>query len=418
MTDPHVGKLTYFRVYSGTAREGRPGPQRRPRTARSASAASSRCTPTTARTSTPSSPATSSPASASRTPRTGDTLCDPANPIVLEQLEFPEPVIHVAVEPKTKADQDKMGKALVLALRGGPDLPGPHRRGHRPDHHLRHGRAAPRGARRPHAARVQGRRQRRQAAGGLPRDHHPDRREGRPTRHKKQTGGSGQYADVDHHPRAHRPRRRLRVRRQDHRRPHPEGVHPRGRRRHPAGARRRRARRLPHGRHPGHPHRRQVPRRRLVRDGVQDRRLDGLQGGRPQGQAGPARADHGGRGRRPPRTTWATSSATSTPAAASRRHGAAGQQPGHPGPGAAGRDVRLRYRPSFAHPGSRHVHDAVRLVPADAASRCRKRSSPASAASSPPVTAPAVHDIPSARRQGAYRRRHGARRSSSGPSRM
>jgi elongation factor G len=44
--------------------------------------------------------------------RTGDTLCDPAHPIVLESLEFPEPVISVAVEPKTKADQDKMGKAL------------------------------------------------------------------------------------------------------------------------------------------------------------------------------------------------------------------------------------------------------------------------------------------------------------------
>jgi elongation factor G len=44
--------------------------------------------------------------------RTGDTLCDPGHPIVLEELEFPEPVIHVAVEPKTKADQDKLGKAL------------------------------------------------------------------------------------------------------------------------------------------------------------------------------------------------------------------------------------------------------------------------------------------------------------------
>ena len=44
--------------------------------------------------------------------RTGDTLCDPAHPIILEQLEFPEPVIHVAVEPKTKNDQDKLGKAL------------------------------------------------------------------------------------------------------------------------------------------------------------------------------------------------------------------------------------------------------------------------------------------------------------------
>ena len=43
---------------------------------------------------------------------TGDTLCDPNAPIVLESLDFPEPVIHVAVEPKTKNDQDKLSKAL------------------------------------------------------------------------------------------------------------------------------------------------------------------------------------------------------------------------------------------------------------------------------------------------------------------
>ena len=43
---------------------------------------------------------------------TGDTLCDPAQPIVLERMEFPEPVIEVAVEPKTKGDQEKMGVAL------------------------------------------------------------------------------------------------------------------------------------------------------------------------------------------------------------------------------------------------------------------------------------------------------------------
>ena len=43
---------------------------------------------------------------------TGDTLCDRTHPIVLERMEFPEPVIHVAIEPKTKVDQDKLGKAL------------------------------------------------------------------------------------------------------------------------------------------------------------------------------------------------------------------------------------------------------------------------------------------------------------------
>jgi elongation factor G len=43
---------------------------------------------------------------------TGDTLCDPAKPIILERMEFPEPVIELSVEPKTKADQEKMGIAL------------------------------------------------------------------------------------------------------------------------------------------------------------------------------------------------------------------------------------------------------------------------------------------------------------------
>ena len=43
---------------------------------------------------------------------TGDTLCDPAHPIVLERMVFPEPVISVAIEPKTKLDQDKLGRAL------------------------------------------------------------------------------------------------------------------------------------------------------------------------------------------------------------------------------------------------------------------------------------------------------------------
>jgi len=43
---------------------------------------------------------------------TGDTLCDPAKPVILERMEFPEPVIEVAVEPKTKSDQEKMGVAL------------------------------------------------------------------------------------------------------------------------------------------------------------------------------------------------------------------------------------------------------------------------------------------------------------------
>ena len=101
---------------------------------------------------------------------TGDTLCDQTHPILLEAIDFPEPVIDVAVEPKTKADQDKLATALAAPGRGGPDLPRAHQRGDRPDDHRRHGRAAPGDHRRPADARVQGRRQRRQAAGRLPRD--------------------------------------------------------------------------------------------------------------------------------------------------------------------------------------------------------------------------------------------------------
>lgn len=43
---------------------------------------------------------------------TGDTLCDPENAVILERMDFPNPVIKIAVEPKTKADQEKMGIAL------------------------------------------------------------------------------------------------------------------------------------------------------------------------------------------------------------------------------------------------------------------------------------------------------------------
>ena len=43
---------------------------------------------------------------------TGDTLCDPLKPVILERMIFPEPVIQIAIEPKTKADQEKMGLAL------------------------------------------------------------------------------------------------------------------------------------------------------------------------------------------------------------------------------------------------------------------------------------------------------------------
>ena len=53
---------------------------------------------------------------------TGETLCDPNDPVILERMEFPDPVIEVAIEPKTKADQEKMGMALVRLAQEDPSF--------------------------------------------------------------------------------------------------------------------------------------------------------------------------------------------------------------------------------------------------------------------------------------------------------
>ena len=155
---------------------------------------------------------------------TGDTLCDPLKPVILERMEFPEPVIDIAVEPKTKADQEKMGLALAPSCRRGSVLPRQDRRGERPDHHLGHGRTAPRHHRRPHAPRVQGRGQYRRAAGGLPRDDHP---QGRARLHPQEAVGRfGPVRPHQVHHRAEPGRRGLRVRLQDRRRQRAEGIRP------------------------------------------------------------------------------------------------------------------------------------------------------------------------------------------------
>ena len=127
--------------------------------------------------------------------RTGDTLCDAKQPVILEKMEFPDPVIEIAIEPKSKADQEKLGVALAKLAAEDPVLPRLHRPGERPDHPQGHGRAASRHQGRHPQAHLQGRRQYRRAAGGLPREDHaaPPRST---TSHKKQTGGSGQFARV------------------------------------------------------------------------------------------------------------------------------------------------------------------------------------------------------------------------------
>ena len=54
--------------------------------------------------------------------RTGDTLCDPQKPVILEKMEFPDPVIEIAIEPKSKADQEKLGVALAKLAAEDPSF--------------------------------------------------------------------------------------------------------------------------------------------------------------------------------------------------------------------------------------------------------------------------------------------------------
>ena len=107
--------------------------------------------------------------------RTGDTLCDLQKPVILEKMEFPEPVIEIAIEPKSKADQEKLGVALCQAGGRGSVLPRVDRSGIRPDHPQGNGRAPSRHQGRHLAPHLQGRRQHRRAAGGLSREADPAR---------------------------------------------------------------------------------------------------------------------------------------------------------------------------------------------------------------------------------------------------
>ncbi len=111
VTDPYVGKLTYFRVYSGTLAAGsyvfNANKGKKERVSRILQMHANH------REDIPEAVAGNVVAAVGlRDTTTGDTLCDQDHPILLESMHFPEPVIAVAVEPKTKADEEKLGAAL------------------------------------------------------------------------------------------------------------------------------------------------------------------------------------------------------------------------------------------------------------------------------------------------------------------
>ena len=112
MSDPYVGKLTYFRVYSGTLKAGshvqNATKDRKERIGRLLQMHANHREDKDA-------VFTGDIVAAVglKFTSTGDTLCDPDHPIVLESMSFPDPVIEVAIEPKTKSDQDKLSNALA-----------------------------------------------------------------------------------------------------------------------------------------------------------------------------------------------------------------------------------------------------------------------------------------------------------------
>ena len=119
MTDPYVGRLSFFRVYSGTLNAGESvlnsTKKQKERMGRILQMhANHREDIDTVYA------GDIAAAVGLKNTTTGDTLCDEKHPIILESMEFPEPVIRVAIEPKTKAGQEKMGIALVKLAEEDP----------------------------------------------------------------------------------------------------------------------------------------------------------------------------------------------------------------------------------------------------------------------------------------------------------
>jgi elongation factor G len=119
MTDPYVGQLAFLRVYSGTLKNGdtvyNPRRDRRERVSRLLQMHANKREEITE--------ACAGDIAAAvglKSVSTGDTICEEEAPLVLEAMDFPAPVISVAIEPKTKADQDKLGSALAKLMQEDP----------------------------------------------------------------------------------------------------------------------------------------------------------------------------------------------------------------------------------------------------------------------------------------------------------
>ncbi len=368
MTDPFVGQLTFFRVYSGVLTSGstvfNSTKQRSERIGRLLKMHANK------REEIKEVYAGDIAAAVGlKSVSTGDTLCDEKHPIVLESMDFPKPVISLAIEPKTKADQEKLGHGLQKLMAEDPTF--------RVQTDQQTGQVIIAGMGELHLEIIVDRLKREfnvEATVGKPQVAYKEtltRPADGEMKYAKQTGGRGQYGHCQDPSLSRRARQRLHLRERDHRRIDSEGVHQADRRRHQGSPHARRACWLPDRRRPDRAVRRFVPRRGQLGDGVQDCGLDGVPGRGEESQAGAPRAgdarrsrgSQGAHGRRdgqpvePPRADSVSGG--------SRRHA------DHPGACAAVGDVRVRDRPPLADTGPGHVFDALRSLRAGAEQRER-----------------------------------------------
>ena len=298
MTDPYVGQLAFFRVYSGTLKSGdsvynvaKARKERIGRLLRMHANKREEIQEILA--------GDISAAVGLRTVSTGDTICDDEHPIILESIDFPMPVIQLAVEPKTKADQEKLGMAIQKLAQEDPTF--------RVNTDPETGQTILSGMGELHLEIIVDRMMREFGVGanvGKPQVAYRETI-------RKERGSRRPAHQADRRPRAIRARqdpgrasagrRRIRIRQRNHGRPGAQGIHQSDRSRHQGSSGRRSARRLSDVGFESDAVRRQLPRGGLLGDGFQDRRFDGHQRGRPEGQAGAAGADHvggsGGSGR-------------------------------------------------------------------------------------------------------------------------
>ena len=276
LTDPYVGQLTFFRVYSGVLNSGdtvftslRGRKERIGRVLQMHANQREEIKEVRA--------GDIAAAVGLKDVTTGETLCDPTKVIILERMEFPDPVIHVAVEPKTKVDQEKMGVALGRLAQEDPSF--------RVRTDEESGQTIISGMGELHLEIIVDRMRREfgvEANVGAPQVAYREtiKRSCPEIEGKfiKQSGGRGQYGARLAQGRAERGRQGFRVHRRDQGRLGAARVHPGGREGAQGDAAGRRARRLPGRGREGHAVRRLVPRGRLERERVPDGRVDGLQG--------------------------------------------------------------------------------------------------------------------------------------------